>query len=131
PITTCSIGFEATRRSHRSISKTYSIQSAMSADRPVRSTSSSRTRSNRSASVTAIALRGIQTRWSAFENVSSDPGNLVLAGLSQSLELLAAAALARFLIIGFATHLLAKSASLAQLAEAAHRFLDGLTRSNP
>jgi hypothetical protein len=60
-----------------------------------------------------------------------DPGDLVLTGLAQSLEFLAAAALAGFLVVGFATHLLAKPASFAQLAEAANRFLDRLTGTNP
>jgi hypothetical protein len=56
---------------------------------------------------------------------------LVLAGLSQALELLAAAALAGLLIVGFTTHLLAESTPLAQLAEAADRFLDRLAGTNP
>jgi hypothetical protein len=56
---------------------------------------------------------------------------LVLARLAQSLELLAASALAGLLIVGFATHLLAEPASLAQLAEAADRLLDRLASTNP
>jgi hypothetical protein len=56
---------------------------------------------------------------------------LVLASLAQALEFLAAAALARLFIIGFATHLLAKSAPLAKLAEAADGLLDGLAGTNP
>jgi hypothetical protein len=60
-----------------------------------------------------------------------DPGGLVLASLAESLELLAAAALAGLFVVRFAAHLLAKSAALAELAEAAHRFLDGLTGTNP
>jgi hypothetical protein len=56
---------------------------------------------------------------------------LVLASLAESLELLAAAALAGLLVVRFAAHFLAKSATLAQLAEAAHRFLDGLAGTNP
>jgi hypothetical protein len=56
---------------------------------------------------------------------------LVLAGLAQALELLAAAALAGLLIIGLSSHLLAKSAPLAQFAEAAYRLLDRLAGTNP
>jgi hypothetical protein len=56
---------------------------------------------------------------------------LVLAGLAQPLEFLAAAALAGFLIVGFATHFLSKSTPFAKLAETADRFLDRLTRTNP
>ena len=61
----------------------------------------------------------------------SDPGGLVLAGLAQALELLSTSALAGLLVVGFATHFLAKTASLAQLAEAAHRFLDRLAGTHP
>jgi hypothetical protein len=55
----------------------------------------------------------------------------VLASLAQALELFAAAALAGFFIVGFASHFLAKSTPFAKLAEAADRLLDGLTGTNP
>jgi hypothetical protein len=55
----------------------------------------------------------------------------VLASLAQTLELLAAPSLAGLLVVGLATHLLAKSAPLAKLTEAADRLLDGLTGTNP
>ena len=61
----------------------------------------------------------------------SDPRGLMLAGLAQSLQFLAATALTGFLIVGFAAHFLAKAASLAKLAEAANRFLNGLAGTNP
>jgi len=55
----------------------------------------------------------------------------VLARFAQALELLAAAALAGLFIVRFATHFLAKPTSLAEFAEAAHRFLNGFTGTNP
>jgi hypothetical protein len=55
----------------------------------------------------------------------------MLAGLAQAFELLSASALAGLLIVGFATHFLAKTASLAQLAEASDRFLDRLAGTHP
>jgi hypothetical protein len=56
---------------------------------------------------------------------------LVLTSLAQALEFLAAATLTRLFVVGFAAHFLAQSAPLAKLAEAANRFLDGLTGTNP
>src|SRR5262249_51064165 len=61
----------------------------------------------------------------------SDPGRLVLTGLAEALEFLAAPALAGLLVVGLATHLLAESAPLAQLAEAADRLLDRLAGTHP
>jgi hypothetical protein len=55
----------------------------------------------------------------------------VLACFAKSLQLFAAAAFARLLIIRFATHFLAEPTSLAQFAEATNRFLDRLTSTNP
>ena len=55
----------------------------------------------------------------------------MLARLAQTLELFAAAALAGLLVVGFATHFLAKSTPLAEFAEATDCFLDGFTRTNP
>jgi len=59
----------------------------------------------------------------------SDAGGL--ASFSEALQLLTPAALTRLLVIGFAPHLLAKSAALAQFAEAADGFLDRLAGTNP
>jgi hypothetical protein len=56
---------------------------------------------------------------------------LVLAGLAQALEFLPATALAGLFIIGLSSHLLAKSAPLAQLAETADRLLDRLAGTHP
>jgi hypothetical protein len=56
---------------------------------------------------------------------------LALASLALPLEFLATAAFTGLLIVGFATHFLAKSAPFAKLAEAANRFLDRLTSTNP
>jgi hypothetical protein len=61
----------------------------------------------------------------------SDSRGLMLAGLAQSLQFFTTTALTGFFIIGFATHFLAKSASLAKLAEAANRLLNGLAGTNP
>ncbi len=61
----------------------------------------------------------------------SDPGGLVLAGLAQALELLSTSAFAGLLIVGFATHFLAKTASLAEFAEAANRLLNRLAGTHP
>ena len=68
--------------------------------------------------------------WDQFGLAVCD-GILFLAGLSQSLEFLAATALTGLLIVGFTPHFLAKAAPLAELAEAANRFLDGLASTNP
>ncbi len=67
----------------------------------------------------------------SVDRLRSDSGDLVLARFAQSLELLAAPALARLFIVRFATHFLAKPTSLAEFAEAAHRFLNGFTGTNP
>jgi hypothetical protein len=61
----------------------------------------------------------------------SDPGDLVLARFAEAFELLAPAALAGLLIVGFATHFLAQPTSLAKFAKAAHRFLNGFTGTHP
>ena len=50
----------------------------------------------------------------------------MLAGLAESLEFLAAPALAGLLVVGLSTHFLAEAASFAELAEAADRLLDRL-----
>jgi hypothetical protein len=55
----------------------------------------------------------------------------MLAGFSQSLELLAATALTRLFIVSLTTHFLAKPAPFTELSEATDRFLDGLTGTNP
>ena len=54
-----------------------------------------------------------------------------LSGLAEALEFLAAPALAGLLVVGLATHLLAESAPLAQLAEAADRLLDRFAGTHP
>jgi len=60
-----------------------------------------------------------------------NPRALVLAGLAESLQLFAAAALAGLLIIGLAAHLLAEPASLAKFAEPTNSLLNRLTGANP
>ena len=55
----------------------------------------------------------------------------VLTGLAQSLQFLTPSPLARLLVVGFPPHFFTQSTSLAQLAEAANRFLNGLTRTDP
>jgi len=59
----------------------------------------------------------------------SDPGGL--ASLPQSLEFLAPTALAGLLVVSFAAHFLAESASLAQFAEAADGLLYRLAGTDP
>jgi hypothetical protein len=60
---------------------------------------------------------------------SSNPGRL--ASLAKALELLSASAFAGLFVVRLPPHLFAKPAALAQLAEAAHRFLDRLARTDP
>jgi hypothetical protein len=67
----------------------------------------------------------------SVDRLRSDSGDLVLARFTQPLKLLAASALAGLFIVRFATHFLAKPTSLAEFAEAAHRFLNGFTGTNP
>jgi hypothetical protein len=55
----------------------------------------------------------------------------VLTGLAEALEFLATPALAGLLVVGLATHFLAETAPLAQLAEAADRLLDRLAGTHP
>jgi len=59
----------------------------------------------------------------------SDPGGLTC--LAEPFQLLTAATLAGFLIVGLASHLLAQAAALAKLAKTADRFLDRLARTDP
>jgi hypothetical protein len=59
----------------------------------------------------------------------SDSGGL--ASLPQSLQFLAPTTLAGLLVVSFATHFLAESATLAQLAEAADGLLNRLAGTNP
>jgi hypothetical protein len=68
---------------------------------------------------------------SASDQEASDARDLVLASLPEALEFFAASSLARFLVIGLASHFLAQTAPLAELAEAADRFLDGFTSTDP
>jgi hypothetical protein len=58
----------------------------------------------------------------------SDPRGL--AGFSKALELLAATALARFLVVSLAPHFLAEAASFAQFSKAPHRILNRLPGPN-
>ena len=55
----------------------------------------------------------------------------MLTGFAESLEFLAAPALAGLLVVGLAAHLLAEPAPLAQFAEASDRLLDRLTGTHP
>ncbi len=59
----------------------------------------------------------------------SDPGSL--ASLAKTLQLFAAAALTWLLVVGLAPHFFAQSTALAELAEAANRFLNRLAGTNP
>lgn len=58
----------------------------------------------------------------------SDP---CLASLAEALEFLATSALTGLFVVGLAPHFLAKTAALAEFAEASHRFLDRLAGTNP
>jgi hypothetical protein len=55
----------------------------------------------------------------------------MLASLSQPLQFFAATAFAGLLIIRLSAHFLAEPAPLAQFAEAANRFLNRFTGTNP
>jgi len=55
----------------------------------------------------------------------------VLAGLAESLQLFATAALAGLLVVGLPAHLFAEAAPLAELPEPSDCFLDRLSRANP
>lgn len=55
----------------------------------------------------------------------------MLAGLAESLQLFAAAALAGLLIVSLAAHFLAEPASLAKFAEPSNGLLNRLTGANP
>jgi hypothetical protein len=55
----------------------------------------------------------------------------VLAGLAESLELLATASFAGLLVVSLAAHLLPEAAALAELPEPSDCFLNRLSRANP
>jgi hypothetical protein len=55
----------------------------------------------------------------------------VLAGFAEPLQFFTPTSLAGLLIIGLAPHLLAQATPFAQLSEAANRFLNALSRTDP
>jgi hypothetical protein len=68
-------------------------------------------------------------RWTASGGGDSDAGGL--AGLAESLELLAATTLAGLLVIRFATHLLSETAALAEFSETSDSVLNRLAGTDP